>query len=583
MRVKTVLLVLITVTLAVVLIGGWMWWRTDGSPAIASRTILEVDLTMGFAEDRPRDALALAFIERQPRLREVVAALERAAGDDRVLGIIAKVGASPGGLGTLQELRDAFVEFGKTGKTTIAYAETFGEFGAGNGGYYLATAFDEIFLQPSGDVGLTGLRYEVPFLAGTFEKLGIEAQMGQRYEFKNAVNSYTEKGFTGPHAEAMQDLVDSQFDQIVSGIAERRGFTEDLVRGVFDKGPHLGAEALALGLVDRLAYRDEVYEAAESEWGGDVEYRDLVDYARFSAPRLGGAETIALIYGVGPINRGSGGYDLLSGSVQMGADTVAQAFRDAVEDDDVRAILFRVNSPGGSYVASDTIWRETVRAREAGKPVVASFGDVAGSGGYFVAMNADHIVAQPGTITGSIGVYGGKLVSRDFWNKLGMTFDAVSTSDNSAMWSGVEGFDERGWRRMQDSLDRIYDDFVSKVARGRGLSIEQVETVARGRIWTGERAVENGLVDELGGFPVAYAALRRLLDLPEDTPLAVRIFPRPRSAWELFFERLSAFEAGSRLQSSRAGFERVRTVLSQLVGTLEPKDVLEMPFVPELE
>jgi protease-4 len=433
MRVRTVLLLLAVAVVAVVLIGGWMWWRADDSPVIASRTVLEVDLTQGFAEDTPTEAFALSLVERRPRLREVVSAFSRAAQDERVLGIIAKVGASPGGLGSLQELRDAVLKFGESGKKAMAYAETFGEFGAANGGYYLATAFDEILLQPSGDVGLTGLRYEVPFLAGTFEKFGFKPQMGQRYEFKNAVNTYTEKEFTKPHAEAMQDLVDSQFDQIVLGIAERRSLDEGTVREVFDRGPHFGVEALELGLVDGLAYRDQVYEAAESEWGEDVEYRDLVGYSRFSSSRLGGAETIALIYGVGAVTRGASEYDPLTGGVRMGADTVAQAFRDAVEDDDVRAILFRVNSPGGSYVASDTIWRETVRAREAGKPVIASFGDVAGSGGYFVAMNADRIIAQPGTITGSIGVYGGKLVSREFWGKVGLTFDAVSTSENSDM------------------------------------------------------------------------------------------------------------------------------------------------------
>ncbi|MCP4200527.1 MAG: signal peptide peptidase SppA [bacterium] len=583
MRVRTVLLLLAAAAIAVALIGGWMLWRADDGPVLGSRTVLEVDLTQGFAEDTPPEAFALSFIEKRPRLREVVSAFRRAARDDRVLGIIAKVGASPGGLGTLQELRDAVLDFADSGKRTMAYAETFGEFGAGDGGYYLATAFDEIFLQPSGDVGLTGLRYEVPFVAGTLEKLGLKAQMGQRHEFKNAVNTYTEKEFTPAHAEAMQDLVDSQFSQIVRGIAIGRGLDEDDVHGVFDRGPHFGAEALQLGLVDQLAYRDEVYEAAETEWGDKVEYRDLVSYSRFSPARIGGVKTIALIYGVGAISRGSSGYDPLTGRVRMGTDNVAQAYRDAVEDDDVRAILFRVNSPGGSYVASDTIWRETVRAREAGKPVIASFGDIAGSGGYFVAMNADRIIAQPGTITGSVGVYGGKLVSRGFWSKIGMTFDAVSTSENSEMWSGVEEFDERGWQRMEDSLDRIYADFVGKVAAGRGLPIEKVEAAARGRIWTGERAVERGLVDELGGFPAAYAAVREELDLPDDTPLALRIFPRPKSTWEVFFDRLSELDTGSQSRLSLARFERLRLLVDRLAGAVEPTDVLEMPFVPEIQ
>lgn len=581
MRVRTVLLLLLAAIFTFVLIGGLIWSRSEIAPMVPSRTVLEVDLTRGFAEDIPAGAFALSFAESRPRLREVVSALERAARDERVVGILAKVGDSPGGLAMLQELRDAFVAFGASGKKSIAYAETFGEFGASNGGYYLATAFDRIFLQPSGDVGLTGLRYEVPFLAGTFEKLGLEAQMGQRYEFKNAVNSYTEKQFTPAHAEAMQDLVDSQFDQIVRGIAERRGLTEERVREVVDLGPHLGAEALSRGLVDALAYRDEVYEAAEAEWGGDLEYRELVDYAKFSKPSRG-AQTVALIYGVGAIGRGASGYDPITGSVRLGADTVAQAFRDAVDDEDVRAILFRVDSPGGSYVASDTIWREMVRARAAGKPVVASFGDVAGSGGYFVAMNADSIVAQPGTITGSIGVYGGKIVSRDLWEKIGTRFDAVSAGENSDMWSGVEGFDETGWRRMEDSLDRIYDDFVAKVAEGRGLALEDVERVARGRIWTGERALENGLVDELGGFPAAYAAIRRHLDLPAEVPLAIRQFPAPKSPWQALVEGLSSFEASSRTTLAGLPPGRLRSLAGQVASAIQGQELLEMPYVPEL-
>lgn len=581
MSVKTVVLCLIVAIVLVTLAGWFMWSRAIGVGPVSGPVVLELDLTEGFVEDTPSDALALSFVERRLRLREVIKAIDRASRDERVLGIVAKVGEVPGGLGRLQELREALVAFTSTGKKTIAYAETFGEFGAGNGGYYLATAFDEIYLQPSGDVGLTGLRYEVPFVAGTFEKLGVEAQMGQRHEFKNAVNTYTETGFTAPHAEAMQALIDSQFDQIVRGISEQRDLSEARVRELVDLGPHYGSEALAVGLVDRLAYRDEVYQAAQEEWGERLEYRDLSDYARFQVPRIG-AETVALIYAVGVIHRGSSGYDPLSGTVTLGADTVAQAFRDAVEDEDVRAILFRIDSPGGSYVASDTIWRETVRAREAGKPVIASFGDVAGSGGYFVAMSADHIVAQPGTLTGSIGVYGGKLVSRDLWAKLGMTFDAVSAGENADMWSGVEGFDQRGWQRMQDSLDRIYLDFVTKVAEGRSLSVEEVETVARGRIWTGETAVENGLVDELGGFPEAYVALRRELDLPPDAPLAFRLFPSPKTTLEILMESLSSLEARSGTGFGGARTERLRALVGRVVSVLEHPEVLEMPYVPEL-
>lgn len=580
MKLRTALLLLIVAIVFIGIAGVVMLWRAGDGPTITGTSVLEIDLTQGFAEDTPPDPLGFSF-ERKPRLREVISAFHRAADDDKVVGLLAKVGASPGGLGTLQELRDAVLHFRESGKTALAYAETFGEFGAANGGYYLATAFDRIYLQPSGDVGLTGLYYEVPFVAGSLEKLGMKAQIGQRYEYKNAPNTYLQKGFTESHAEAMQELLDSQFSQIVSGIGERRELDNAAVRRLFDDGPHFGAEALEAGIVDQLAYRDEVYDFAKEEFGEDASYRELVDYRGAQPLGFGGSETVALIYGIGGIIRGSGGYDPLTGSLYMGADTISKAFRDAVEDDSVKAILFRVDSPGGSYVASDTVWRETLRAREAGKPVIVSIGDVAGSGGYFISMNAARIIAQPGSITGSIGVYGGKLVSGGLWEKLGMSFDSVASSENSEMWSGVREFDERGWSRLEDSLDRIYKDFVGKVAEGRELPLEQVERIARGRIWTGEHALENGLVDELGGFPVAYAALREELGLEEDTPLRLKIFPRPKGTWETLFERLSELDAGAQTAGRLARLARAGKALRELGALFEQHGVLEMPFVPE--
>ncbi len=581
MKVRTVLLLLIAAIALVGVVGAVMMWRAGDGPLIASRSVLEIDLTQGFAEDRPPDPFGLSFLEKRPRLRDVVSAFRWAAEDDDVVGILAKVGASPGGLGSLQELRDAVIGFRASGKPALAYSETFGEFGAANGGYYLASAFDRLYLQPSGDVGLTGLYYEIPFVAGSLEKLGVKAQMGQRYEYKNAVNTYTQKGFTEAHEEAMNALVESQFAQIVRGIAESRGLEDGTVRALFDGGPYFGVEALEAGLVDQLAYRDEVYAAVEEELGDDVEYRDLVTFGAGPALGLRGGETIALIYAVGGIIRGSGGYDPLTGNSYVGSDTLAEAFRDAVEDTAVKAILFRVDCPGGSYVASDTVWRETMRAREAGKPVIVSIGDVAGSGGYFISMGANRIIAQPGSITGSIGVYGGKLVSSGLWDKLGMTFESVSSSENSEMWSGVQEFDELGWARMQASLDRIYQDFVGKVAEGRSLELNSVEAIARGRIWTGEHALENGLVDELGGFPAAYAAIRDELGLAEDSLLRLKIFPRPRSALEQFLDRVSDLEAGSRSARTLAKLARVGALLRDLGLPVGRRGVLEMPFVPE--
>ncbi len=538
-RGKVLLIVIIVLLLLGFLgtIAGLLLWAR-GAP-VGGPVVLEIDLTQPWMEHVPGDALARSLLDGRGDLRRVVDAIDRAAGDDDVAALLARVGSAPMGLATIQELRDAVGRFGASGKRTVAYADTFGEWGPGNGGYYLASGFDEVYLQPSGDVGLTGLIYQVSFLAGTFEKIGLEPQMDRRKEYKSAVNTYTETEFTEAQEEALGAVAESQFDQLVTGIAAARGLEEPAVRELVDRGPYFGSEAVAAGLVDGLAYRDEVYDRLRESLGEDVAFRDVLAYARQTL-RLPGGETVALIYGVGPVVRGESEYDFLSGTTTLGSDTVAEAFRSAVEDSSVRAILFRVDSPGGSYVGSDTVWRETVRARDAGKPVVVSMSNLAGSGGYFVAMAADSIVAHPGTVTGSIGVYGGKILSRQLWNKLGITWDQVQTSANSEMFSSLDAFDEYGWQRMQDSLDRIYDDFVDKVASGRGLDAQTVERVARGRIWTGADALELGLVDRLGGYPAALEEIRRLLGLEEGVRIRLKVFPAPRSTLELIAERLGA-------------------------------------------
>ncbi len=563
-------------------------WMLDGAVApSARRSILELDLTRIYPEYVPEDPIAKAFGFERLLLREVVEALERAAADERVVGLVARVGSPPAGLATLQELRSAVVSFAGSGKETVAWADTFGELGPGNGAYFLATAFDRVYLQPSGDVGLTGLLYETSFLRGTFEKLGLEPRMDHRHEYKNAMNSLTETGLTPAHEEALQALADSQFSQIVRGVAEGRDLGEEGVRALFESGPFLGGEAEKAGLVDGLLYWDQVLAGFEERHGEETELEPLADYARRlrrPGSALGGVRReVALIYGVGAVERGESGYDPLTGGVHMGGETVAAAFREAVEDDGVEAILFRVSSPGGSYVASDTIWRETVRAREAGKPVVVSMGDVAGSGGYFIAMAADSIVAQPGTITGSIGVYGGKILSREFWEKLGVTWDGVATGGRAAMWSSLHDFTPEGWERLQASLDRIYDDFTAKVASGRGLTGRQVREAARGRIWTGEDAVRLGLVDELGGFPTALARVRELIGAAEDEPLKLTPFPRPRSPFELFLERRSWIGAGELPEGVRRALAAA-VAAGRRLGLVEPAGSEEGPLaMPSVE
>jgi len=566
----TLLFLLAVITVALVL---------QFSARIPGKTILEVNLEVPLMEDIPDDPLARTMLSGAGVVRDVTEALERAAGDRRVVGLVARLGGTPLGFAQAQEVRQAVRDFRARKKFAVAWAETFGEFSSARNSYYLATAFDEIWLQPSGDVGLTGILMETPFVRGTLDKLGIKPRLDHRHEYKDAMNLFTERKLTAPHRQALEKVMESWFSQTARGVSEGRRMSQEQVRTLIDRGPFLGREALEARLVDGLAYRDEVYEKAKKRAGQGAEVLPLGAYfGRAGRPHQSG-RTIALIYGVGSVHRGKSGVDPLEGGPSMGSDTVAAAFRAAVEDRDVKAILFRIDSPGGSYVASDAIWRETLRARKAGKPVIASMGDVAGSGGYFVAMAADKIVAQPGTITGSIGVLGGKLHTAGFWDKLGITWDEVHMGRNARMWSGAWDYSPEEWARGQALLDRIYTDFTSKVAEGRRLPKERVLEVARGRIWTGEDAKTLGLVDELGGFPTALRLAKQAARIPETEEVNLRLFPPKRGTLEAWIDRLLGLRVHTEVSDGAALhlLRMLQPVAARLRPLVEQQGALSTP------
>jgi protease-4 len=433
---------------------------------------------------------------------------------------------------------------------------------------------------------LTGLIAETPFVRGTLDKLDLVPRLGHRHEYKNFMNTFTERHYTAPHREATQRVLESQFGQIVQGIATARGLYPGAVRILIDRGPFLGADALQAQLVDALAYRDEVYAQVKAQAGEQAKLLYLSKYLAYAGRPYTTGDTIALIYGVGAVRLGASDYDPLMGGSSMGADTVTAAFRAAIDSPAVKAILFRVDSPGGSYVASDAIWRETVRAREAGKPVIVSMGDLAGSGGYFVAAAAHKIVAQPGTITGSIGVVGGKMLTTGFWDKLGLSWDELHTSTNATLWSSTQDYTPEQWARMQGWLDRVYDDFTAKVAAGRQLPREKVLDIAKGRIWTGEDAKERGLVDALGGFPVAMRLIREAIGRPVESPLHLKVFPEHISPWETVLARLlGEGDESSEAAETRAVLTRtlqlLRPVLqlARTLGMTAQPEVLTMPAI----
>jgi protease-4 len=556
----------------VVLVALGLMARAGRQPQKGS--LLEVELEGDIPEAIPDDPVARFLHGDDLTVRDHLEAVARAREDGRIAGLLVTIDGPEIGLARVQELRDAILEFQKSGKPATCYLETAGEFSAGNKDYYLATACGTIWLSPPGDVNLTGLRVEVPFIRGTLDKLGIVPDFDHIGPYKNAKNFFTEKSMTPEHREAMQAIVDSFYGQLRAGIAAGRKLEPQQVDDLVNRGPFLGPQALEAGLVDKLGYRDEV--EAELKKAGEDRPR-LIKTARYlkSGRYYDRGAKVALIYGLGGVQRGKSDYDPFADASSMGGETVAAAIRKAREDESIKAIVFRVDSPGGSYVGSDVIWREVSRTKGV-KPFVVSMGDLAGSGGYFVAMAADRIVAQPGTITASIGVVAGKMITPGFWGKLGLTSDAVQRGRHATFFSAEQPYTPEERAIFKGWLERIYKDFVGKVAQGRGKTFAEIDAIAKGRIWSGEDAVERGLVDELGGLQTAIA---RALELAKEDPKErARLveFPAPKGLVARFF-------GGD--DETRAAILALRARMERFISegpSPGPERVLEMPFVPRV-
>ncbi|SON58805.1 Protease 4 [Mycobacterium simulans] len=521
--------------------------------------VLEFNLRSMPPETTGFDPFAIVTGAGRPMaLRDAVAAIHRAADDPRVAGLIARVQLPPSPIGAVQELRAAIAAFSAV-KPSLAWAETY----PGTLSYYLASAFGEVWMQPSGGVGLIGFASNAMFLRDALHKAGIEAQFVARGEYKSAANLFTEDGYTDAHREAVTRMLESIQDQVWQAVAESRNLEVGALDELANRAPLLRDDAVASGLIDRIGFRDEAY-ARIAELIGAEDNSDekpprlyLARYASSARSRLAppmpsipgrrSKPTIAVVTLEGTIVNGRGGPQILPiGPSSAGGDTIAAALREVAADDSVSAIVLRVDSPGGSVTASETIWREVQRARDDGKPVVASMGAIAASGGYYVAMGADAIVANPGTITGSIGVITGKLVVRDLKDRLGVRSDTVRTNANADAWSINAPFTPQQQAHREAEADLFYTDFVDRVAQGRNLSAEAVDIVARGRVWTGADALERGLVDELGGFRTAVRRAKVLAGLDEDTEVRIVSYPGS-SLRDLIWPRTSSQPAAASL------------------------------------
>ena len=499
---------------------------------VPANAVLTLDLADGISERGATGPLAWVSFGHGLTIRDLVQGLDAAGRDKRVKGLVARIGVGKLAIARAQEIRDAILAFRQQGKFAVAFAETFGEVGEGNTHYYLATAFDEIWLQPSGDVGLKGVRIESPYLKPALDAIGVVARIDQREEYKGAFDPLTSASMPQPVRENYQRLVDSWVQQIADGIAQGRKLDPAAARALIDRGPFLADDALKEKLVDHLGYWDELDKAVDARANAGPEPADaktarmrLTDYAADLAPPSG-APRIALVYGLGLVHLTERRGSPLFGDVTMDSDTVSRAIRNAAADSTVRAIIFRIDSPGGSYVASDTIWRAVEQARAGGKPVIVTMGDVAASGGYFVAAPATKIVAQPGTITGSIGVISGKVVLSDMWAKLNVAWDGVQAGANADMDSVNHDYSTYGWSRLEAALDHVYGDFLTKVGTGRGMPADRVRAVAKGQVWSGADARGNGLVDELGGYMTALKLARTAAHIPDGAPVDLVDFPQ---------------------------------------------------------
>ncbi|AGP65895.1 hypothetical protein OEM_43600 [Mycobacterium intracellulare subsp. yongonense 05-1390] len=501
--------------------------------------VLELDLRSMPPETSGFDPLAMITGGSRPvSLRDTVSAIYRAAEDPRVAGLIARVQLTASPSAAVQELREAIVAF-TAAKPSLAWAETY----PGTLSYYLASAFGEVWMQPAGSVGLIGFASNATFLRDAFDKAGIEAEVVARGEYKSAANRFTEHGFTEAHREAVTRMLESIREQVWEAVGTSRKLDAAALDALADRAPLLREEAVSSGLVDRIGFRDEAYDRiAELVGVKDVSEENapprlyLSRYAGAArsrlippAPSVPGRRpkpTVAVINVDGTIVDGRGGPQFLPfGTSTVGSDTIAPALREAAADDSVSAIVVRVNSPGGSVTASETLWREVKKARKRGKPVVASMGSVAASGGYYVAVAADAVVASPATITGSIGVLTGKLVIRDLLGRLGVGSDTVRTNANADAWAIDAPFTPEQRAHREAEADLLYADFVERVAEGRNLTKDAVDRVARGRVWTGADALERGLVDELGGFRTALRRAKILAGLDEDADVRIVTYP----------------------------------------------------------
>jgi protease-4 len=550
------------VIVTVILFFAVLIWVVSKPARLESKSVLVIDAAGDIEEQRAEDFFTAISGSSVPVLHDYIDAIDSARTDSRITGIIVRVGPLGTGWGKLEEIRAHLLDFRKSGKPSICYL---GYDGVGNPEYYVASACQEIWLVPTAPVSVRGMMAEALFFRGTLDKLKIVPEFFHIAEFKTATNTLTEKKFTPEHREEVEGILHGIYGQYVSDTAAARHMDPAQFEAILKEGPLLTNDALENKLVDRLGYWDQLqdyFKQRDHAWNPVFlnRYRTFVkDDAPFG-------QRIAIVHATGLIVSGSS-QNTPGGGFVMGGDSVASDLRQARNDSSIRAIVLRIDSGGGSVVASEVIRREVQLAQSA-KPVVVSMSDVAASGGYWIATPANKIVADPNTETGSIGVLIGKLNISGLYNLLGISSDYVATSDSATMFSDQQNFTPAQEASIKKSLDETYKEFIEGVAQGRHMSVAAVDKIGKGRVWTGAQAKDLGLVDELGGLDRAIEIAKELAHVSASESVHIVRFPEEKTFWQQLLERQSD-------QMSES--ESLAASLRRIAGVMEPVQA-RVPF-----
>jgi protease-4 len=552
-----------------------LWWLLPGAgPTVKPGSVLVLELGGRYVEAAEPSLLGRVFGDARKPFLSLLSEMTKAQRDERLAGVVLRVRDLDINWGMAQELRDAIVELGDAGRPTLAYLEVGSA--VANLEYYVASAAQKVVVAPGAASPVVGLAMEFFFLGGLWQKIGAGVEALGSGEYKSGADTLAGTKMSEPHREMAASLLDSTFGQFVAGIAASRGLSEDFVRESIDRAPATPDELRGLGLVDEIAFLDEAVEML-----GDGPVVEAADYRRVDPADVGFVPVarFALVYGSGAVVVGSGNATP-TGGLRLTSDTVAKALEEAAEDPEIRAIIFRVDSPGGSPLASDIVWRAAERARAHGKPLVASVSNLAASGGYYVLCGADEVVASPGSLVGSIGVFAIRPVIGGLLEKLGIGVESMTRGEYADLVVASRPLSEAGRARMREEIDAIYELFLERVAAGRGMTRDQVHAAGRGRVFTGAQAAENGLVDGLGGLRTAVRRAKERVGLAPEDDVVLIPYPAPRALLEQLQEALrgAALRSAPGLALPRA-IRRLEPLLELLAGG---SPLLVPPFAVEI-